>query len=200
MILKEKKIKKRPRMPNKEPQTDYVNWNQRIFKGDLRERLLAVFEAKEKRAAKALPALAEAMKGTDEVSKEAFDAAEAVIKHNPGDMDILGMAASLDLSDYDSLRLFSAIAEANPEAQQCSGRSKELIQCVKDFLSDKMYSRSSVLYLKEAARTLGFLNDTKAIGPLENLNTSSAALAPQVHAATTMSLWQLYQLPQKKKN
>ncbi len=189
-IRKKKTAHLRPLLPT-DTLTDHIDWNKRIFQGQVAERLNAVFEAKEKKDVNALPALIKAAGQSGEVALEAFDAIEAIITHNPGDENILRIACGLDLGKYQDMWMFSIIADANPDAEVCTGRVPGLMEELNRLLENRHDLVKNSLHITEIVRALEKLGGNDAIPVLEEVNRLPN-LPPNVQSAVTMALWELY--------
>jgi hypothetical protein len=142
--------------------------------------------AKSKGSVAALPILLDKMKEDSEEGSEAAEAVFVIIKKNPGHADVLrlvpGLVAGLLTLDamFNSAVVLSAIAEANPQAQECRRWQNEIIRYM-HAISDMEPSIEVGTTLEELVIALKAIGDDKAAAAIRILEDSgklSAANEP----------------------
>lgn len=153
----------KPRLP--EPELDSVDYAEKILYGSDRSRLLAVFRAKERRDASALPALVKALPSSDEVGIEAREALPVILEANPGDARVsalvpdLGARLSAGMDGYFAAWTLARICEANPKKFRDLGPKLMAV-------ADEAISRSDGYLLEELAICFGQMGYGEAKGTL----------------------------------
>lgn len=114
---------------------DTVDWAYKILYGSESGRLLAIFEAKGSNSVDALPSLLQASLSSGESAIESKEAAEVIIINNSANRDILALVPDLvkKLPDPRVMWVFTAIAEANPLANECRKAVPVLVRLLDNY-------------------------------------------------------------------
>ncbi|MEW6722541.1 MAG: hypothetical protein AB1324_04725 [Candidatus Micrarchaeota archaeon] len=164
-----------------EPKLDSVDWAQKILYGDEGSRLKAIFEAKGRRDAEALPVLIRQMVSSDEPGLEAREAIPVIIEANPGNEDVISMGPVLagyfdtSMAGYWAVWVCARILETNPK------KLKELAPKLME-VGEQAVKESDGYLLEEIAICLGQMGAVEAV-PMLRRGLETMSLDEEVRDA-----------------
>jgi ribosome-associated translation inhibitor RaiA len=163
---------------DRQDHAEWTMWHERhgLVAGKQAMSIADILRAKKTADVRALPALLNHRADLTEKGAEAIEAVNVIIAKNPGNQQILGLVPALIEGTaspgevFDSLILFSSIAQANPDAEECKRHVPELIECLKRLI-DADYCADVLLSIEEIAVIMKTLDATEALPHMQRALT-----------------------------